>query len=182
MSVKSIWLLSLIATFTVTTSNDLPLKLAVKIPLDSRSANVHIDRASNSVHPFTVSYGGCQSPSSQHETHHIVSTVTDPGSDRLVWILPDDIPTDGCLSAWSAQHELVGRSEPLKVQKYSKPWMRKRHLHQGPRSSKRASIPMTNASGIDAEGPWFDGVELLKNKEVGAVSVKEAKAKSMSSD
>lgn len=39
---------------------------------------------------------------------------------------------------------------------------------------------MTNASGIDAEGPWFDGVELLKNKEIGAVSVKEAKARSMS--
>ena len=182
MSVKSIWLLSLIATFTNAISNDLPLQLAVKIPLDSRSANVHIYRASNFVHPFTVSYGGCQSLSSQHETHHILSTVPNQDSDRLVWILPDDIPTDGCLSAWSAQHELVGRSEPLQVHKYSKPWMRKRHLHQGSRSSKRASIPMTNASGIDAEGPWFDGVELLKNKEIGSVSVKEAKAKSMSDD
>ena len=180
MSVKSIWLLSLIMTFTIATSNDLPLRLAVKIPLDSRSANVHVHRVSDSVHPFTVSYGGCQSLNSQHETHHIVSTVTDQDSDRLVWILPDDIPTDGCLSAWSAQHELVGRSEPLRVHKYSKPWMRKRHLHKGPRLSKRTSIPMTNASGIDAEGPWFDGVELLKNKEIGAVSVKEAKARSMS--
>ena len=187
MSVKSIWLLSLIAictvaTCTVATSNDLPLKLAVKIPLDSRSANVHLYRVSHSVHPFTVSYGGCHSLSSQHETHHIVSTVTDQDSDRLVWILPDDIPTDGCLSAWSAQHELVGRSEPLKVHKHSKAWMRKRHLHQGSRLNKRDSIPMTNASGIDAEGPWFDGVELLKNKEIGNASAKEAKAKSMPND
>lgn len=38
---------------------------------------------------------------------------------------------------------------------------------------------MTNASGIDAEGPWFDGVEVLKEKEIGPVSVKQAKAKSM---
>ena len=180
INVKSIWLLSLVAAFTTAIPSNLPLKLAVKIPLDSQSANVHISRILDSVYPFTVSYGGCQSLSSQHEMHHIISTVTDQDSDRLVWILPENIPTDGCLSAWSAQHELVGRSEPLKVNKYSKPWMRKRQLHQGPRSSKRASIPMTNASGIDAEGPWFDGVELLKEKEIGTVSVKEAKAKSMS--
>ena len=180
MSVKCIWLLSLIATTTIATStNNLPLKLAVKIPLDSQSANVHIYRALDSVYPFTVSYGGCHSSTSKHEAHHIISTVTDKDSDRLVWILPDDIPTNGCLSAWSAQHKLVGRSEPLKVNKRSRLWIRKRELDQGTRLSKRASIPMTNASGIDAQGPWFDGVELLKEKEIGAVSVKEAKAKSM---
>ena len=184
MSVNYIWLLSLIATFTVATSPNsllnLPLKLAVKIPLDSQSANVHISRTSDSAYPFTVSYGGCHSSNSEHEAHHIISTVNDQDSDRLVWILPDDIPTDGCLSAWSAQHKLVGRSEPLQINKYGNPWLRKRRLNRGMKLSKRASIPMTNASGIDAEGPWFDGVELLKQKEIGTVSVKEAKAKSTS--
>jgi hypothetical protein len=57
--------------------------------------------------------------------------------------------------------------------------MKKRELDQGARLSKRASIPMTNVSGIDAQGPWFDGVEVLKEKEIGSVSVAEAKAKSM---
>lgn len=38
---------------------------------------------------------------------------------------------------------------------------------------------MGNVSGIDAQGPWFDGVEVLKEKEIGAVNVAEAKAKSM---
>ncbi len=38
---------------------------------------------------------------------------------------------------------------------------------------------MSNESGIDAQGPWFDGVEVLKEMEIGSVSVKEAKAKSM---
>ena len=180
MNVKCIWLLSLIGTFTIATSDNLPLKLAVKIPLDSQSANVHISRTSDSAYPFTVSYGGCHSSTSQHEAHHIISTVTDEVSDRLVWILPNDIPTNGCLSAWSAQHKLVGRSKPLNVNKLSRSWIKKRELDQGTRLSKRASIPMTNASGIDAQGPWFDGVELLKEKEIGTVSVKEAKAKSLS--
>lgn len=178
-SVNCIWLLSLIATFTIATSNNLPLKLSVKIPLDSQSANVHITSVDSSAYPFTVSYGGCHSATSQHEAHHTISTVIEQGSDRLVWILPEDVPTNGCLSAWSARHELVGRSEPLEVNKFSRPWIKKRELDRGTRLSKRASIPMTNASGIDAQGPWFDGVELLKQKEIGTVSVNEAKAKSM---
>ena len=37
---------------------------------------------------------------------------------------------------------------------------------------------MTNASGIDAQGPWFDGVEMLKEQEISAVNVKDAKLKS----
>jgi hypothetical protein len=36
---------------------------------------------------------------------------------------------------------------------------------------------MSNESGIDAEGPWFKGVELLQNKELGVVDVKKAKSK-----
>ena len=64
------------------------------------------------------------------------------------------------------------------MDKSSKQWAKKRDLDQGMRLSKRASIPMSNASGIDAQGPWFDGVEVLKEKEISAVNVKEAKAKS----
>lgn len=36
---------------------------------------------------------------------------------------------------------------------------------------------MDNSTGVDALGPWFDGVALLKNREPGAVDVKAAKAK-----
>ncbi|KAI4186681.1 MAG: hypothetical protein L6R41_003325 [Letrouitia leprolyta] len=43
--------------------------------------------------------------------------------------------------------------------------------------SKRASIPMTNASGIEANGPWFDGVEALKESEISTVDAAQAKAK-----
>lgn len=171
-------LLSLLGSFAVATTSDLPVKLEVKIALDSRSANVHLSEADLSAYPFTVTYGECHSSTAQHEAHQTLATVHEQGSDRLVWILPEDIYSSGCLSAWSARHELVGRSEHLTVSKHSRQWKKKRELDRGTRLSKRASIPMTNASGIDAEGPWFDGVELLKEKEVGAFSVKQAKAKS----
>lgn len=179
MNINCIWLLSLIIPLTIATSTNLPLKLSVKVPLDSQSANVHISSAAKSIYPFTVSYGGCHSSTSQREAHHTLSTVAEQDHDRLVWILPENLPTNGCLSAWSARHELVGRSEPLEVNKDSRPWIKKRELDQGRRLSKRASIPMSNESGIDAQGPWFDGVEVLKEMEIGSVSVKEAKAKSM---
>ena len=171
------WLLSLVALIT-TVQAQLPVRLEVKIGLNSRAANVHLSEVHHSLYPFTVTYGACHSSLSHREAHHNISHVSH-GHDRLVWILPDDISTGGCLSAWS-MHEslLIGRSEPLDVDKSSRQWAKKHDLDQGLRLSKRASIPMSNASGIDAQGPWFDGVEALKEKEISAVNVKEAKAKS----
>ena len=160
------------------TSVKLPINLEVKAALNSRAANIHISQAHHSLYPFTVTYGACHQLVSQHEQHHTISKVYDGSTNRLVWILPDDISNTGCLSAWSSRDELVGLSEPLQVNKYSRQWLKKRHLDLGRRLSKRASIPMNNASGIDAEGPWFDGVEALKAKEISAVNVVEAKAKS----
>lgn len=177
-----LWLLSIRTIATSTTSIDLPVKLEVNVALNSQSANVHVHvpEAQHSVYPFTVTYGECHYADGQYEAHHILSKVRGQGTDRLIWVLPNDIDTSGCLSAWSLRNELVGISEPLKVNKGSRQWLQKRHLDQRTRLSKRASIPMSNASGIDAEGPWFDGVELLKGKEISEVNVKEAKAKSTS--
>lgn len=182
LSISIFWLLSIRVLATSTTSIDLPVKLEVNVALNSQSANVHVyvSEVQHSVYPFTVTYGKCQNANTQFEAHHVISKVRDQGTDRLVWVLPDDIDTNGCLSAWSMRNELVGISEPLKVNKGSRQWLQKRHLDRRARLSKRASIPMSNASGIDAEGPWFDGVELLKGKEISEVNVKEAKAKSTS--
>ena len=177
LAIKSVFFGYLVSA-TFAASVDLPIKLEVKAALNSRSANVHISQAHHSVYPFTVTYGACHTLISQHEQHHTVSKVYDRSTDRLVWILPDDISNTGCLAAWSSQDELIGLSEPLQVNKFSRQWLKKRHLDLGTRLSKRASIPMTSASGIDAEGPWFDGVEALKEKEISAVNVAEAKAKS----
>ena len=178
MDFHCIWLLSLLTSQIAAAGTILPLHLSVKFPLDSQAANVHVSGSDYSADPFIVTYGGCHALTRPYEAHHIISKITKQSHDRLVWVLPEDIPENGCLSAWSAQHQLIGRSEPLEVNKYSRPWIKKRELNQGRRLSKRASIPMTNASGIDAQGPWFDGVELLKEKEIGSVDVAAAKAKS----
>lgn len=175
------WLLSICVVPAFSTI-DLPVKLEVNIALNSRSANVHVhvSEAQHSVYPFTIIYGECHYLNSQYDAHHMVSKVQGQGTHRLVWVLPEDIDTSGCLSAWSLRDELVGMSEPLTINKFSRQWIRKRQLDRRTRLSKRASIPMSNASGIDAEGPWFDGVEVLKGKEVSEVNVIEAKAKSTS--
>lgn len=155
------------------------MRLEVKLGLDSRLANIHLSEAHHSVYPFTVTYGPCHSSATQGDAHHTISQVHGPATDRLLWILPEDTSTSGCLSAWSSHDKLVGISETLEVNKFSRQWLRKRHLDSGSRLSRRSDIPMSNASGIDAEGPWFDGVELLKNKEISSMNVTEAKAKSM---
>ena len=171
-----VWGLLLFAIATV--SAVLPVRLEVKAALDSQSANVHLSPAHSSAYPYWVTYGSCHPSHSKREAHHTVSKVLHRDIERLVWVLPEDIDSSGCLSAWSLGDELIGRTERLTINKYSKQWLKKRQLDQGTRLGRRASIPMTSASGIDAEGPWFDGVEVLKEKEISAVNVKEAKAKS----
>ena len=171
------WGLLLFSIATV--SAVLPVRLEVKVTLDSQSANVHLSPAHSSAYPYWVTYGSCHPSHSKREAHHTVSKVLYRDIERLVWVLPENIDSSGCLSAWSPKDELIGRSERLTINKYSKQWLKKRQLDHGTRLSRRASIPMTNASGIDAEGPWFDGVEVLKENEISAVNVKEAKAKSL---
>ena len=156
---------------------ELPVKLELRTPLHSRSANIHLSRQGGSVYPFTVTYGACD-VKDNIETRHI-SKVQHRDVDRLVWILPDDIRSSGCLSAWSSQNELVGRSLRLEINKNTRQWLKKRFLEKGTRLGKRASIPMTNASGIEANGPWFDGVEALRGRETNAVNAAQAKTKRM---
>ena len=178
MYMNLMWPLVFLTTVAFALSPHLPVHLEIKVPLKSQSANVHLSVAEFFISPYTVTYGECHLSHTRAEAHHIVSEVPGKTIDRLVWILPSDISTGGCLSAWSTDGALVGRSEPLAVNKYSRQWLRKRQLDRGTRLSKRASIPMTSASGIDANGPWFDGVEALKEKEISTVNVREAKAKS----
>ncbi|KAL8952973.1 MAG: hypothetical protein Q9222_001149 [Ikaeria aurantiellina] len=169
--------LGVLGTITSATSTELPVKLEVKRLLNSRSANVHLSQHHESLYPFTVTYGGCHHAESQYDSHHTISKVHDHKADRLIWLLPEDVSSHGCLSAWSSQSELLGRSQPVEINKNTRQWIKKRHLDRGTKLSKRASIPMTNASGIDAEGPWFDGVEALKDKEIATVDATAAKAK-----
>lgn len=170
----------------------LPIRLETRTALSSRAANIHVsyDRAVDGLVEFT--YGSCAGPQdlrradSQSHHHvigrHLSSTAAAAAPHRLVWVIPEDAPAGGCISAWSSgagdddsEGVLLGRSEP---QALAPRRSRKRDVQA--RYEKRdsgSSVPMTSASGIDAWGPWFDGVELLQSKKLGAVDVDAAKSK-----
>ncbi|KAJ4288857.1 hypothetical protein N0V88_007187 [Collariella sp. IMI 366227] len=146
----------------------LPVRLETRSAVTSRLANVHLNVDSSVDGPVTVTYGSCTAGSLQDAHHALGQTdANKSNSTRLVWVLPEDTESGGCLSAWDSAGGLVGRSKPQTIQNFQKR-----------RAEKRAaSIGMDSSNGIDALGPWFDGVAQLKNKQPGPVDVKAAKSK-----
>jgi hypothetical protein len=144
------------------------LEIVAKDVTAPNVVNIHVKHASPITTDLVFTYGKCDSVSLD-DAHHLIAKVHGDditGDDtRLVWVVPDDVFSGGCVSAWEQKH-IVGQSAPLSLASI---------IHAG--LSKRDMIPMTNDSGIDAEGPWFNGVTLLKNKEIGAVDAKKAKSK-----
>ncbi|KAL3461640.1 hypothetical protein BJX64DRAFT_289053 [Aspergillus heterothallicus] len=142
---------------------------------DSNVANVYLDypaavAANIGAHVFN--YGDCGSSRSgdAYDTLAQVSADAAPGiHSRLVWVILEDTPSGGCISAWGGAGDfLLGRSAAINLEQVHKNTL-----------GKRDRIAMNNESGIDAEGPWFNGVALLRNKEIGLVDVEKAKKKSI---
>lgn len=159
-----------------------PVRLETRTKLNSRAANIRVffDKLVEGV--IDVSYGSCMDRR-QADSHHAVvgRHLPSTAAQRLVWVIPDDAFSGGCLSAWSEDGSLLGRSEP---QHLASQRSRKRGVEEiqkrsalKKRDSGDDSIPMNNATGIDAWGPWFDGVELLQSKNLSAVDVSAAKSK-----
>src|SRR6266516_1303617 len=125
-------LLVVLATLLVATAKSLSVTLETRRPLDSRLANIHVAYSHSSPSEVLFTYGSCSSLSPL-AAHHQVARSTDLHHDRLVWRIPENAPVEGCLSAWNAEGELVGRSEP-------------QHLRLRRRRVKRAySVPMDNS-------------------------------------
>lgn len=144
----------------------------IRVPsaVDSALSNVHVDYLQDVKDLHTFTYGTCDATNSSGSEIFTSSgaNVTDHGNQRFVWVTSDNDQSGGCISVWKqGSNELLGRSNPIEFT----------GSHPNVKRDGN-SIAMTNASGIDAEGPWFDGVKLLKNKEIGAVDVKAAKCKS----
>ncbi|RYP92463.1 hypothetical protein DL770_001409 [Monosporascus sp. CRB-9-2] len=142
----------------------LPVRLETRSEINSRLANIHVSFDSRFRDDVTYTYGLCDGLR-RHEAHHVVGQSTDTKDLRLVWILPENAMSHGCISAWDSQGSLVGRSEPQPIRTRS---LKKR----GP-----YSIQMTNETGIETLGPWFNGVALLESKNLSAVDVEAAKSK-----
>ena len=160
---------ALVLPFVLAASASLPVSLHLKRAVDSGLANIHVSFDKPIFSEITYTYGPCQAKS-PGEAHHLVGRSTSCDHDRLLWKVPEYVPTGHCLSAWEGQ-SLVGRSAPVAIAPSAKTARRRLRKRQD------FSIAMDNSSGIDAEGPWFDGVTLLKDKEISAVNVDEAKSK-----
>ncbi|KAK3326101.1 flavin-containing amine oxidoreductase-domain containing protein [Apodospora peruviana] len=156
-------------------SEGLPLRVETRRSLNSRLSNVHIEHREHVQGPISYTYGSCES-SNHQEAHHSIGQSTSSSHDRLVWVIPEDVYSGGCISAWrDSTGRLLGRSEK---QHFDFQTMEKR------RTLKRStpgsnSIAMTAANGIDAWGPWFDGVKLLKDTEIKPVDAAAAKKKNI---
>lgn len=152
------------------------IQLETRTALDTGIANIHIEVLTPSDHPIDVNYGSCD-PSSSAETHHNIATrVQASRSSRLVWRVPEGSPSNGCLTAWDSETQvLIAKSS---VQNFKPKHKRslKQYLN---RRDTPVSIKMDNSSGIDSTGPWFDGVAYLKGRNVSQVDVQAAKSKSI---
>ncbi|KAG0639934.1 flavin-containing amine oxidoreductase-domain containing protein [Tuber brumale] len=147
-----------------------PIGLEVRTAIDTGVANVHLIRRSPVSGGVVYTYGSCSSFSSQDCHHFVSSTPLGTDADRLLWKVPEDAPPDGCISAWGMNGGgLLGRSLPLDV----RAGLKRRNLAR----REINPIEMDNSSGIDTSGPWFDGVKLLKDKEVPPIVIEELKKK-----
>ncbi|KAK3328113.1 flavin-containing amine oxidoreductase-domain containing protein [Cercophora scortea] len=158
----------------------LPLKVETRIALNSRLSNIHVEHLAPVDGPVSFTYGSCHA-SHEADSHHSIGRSTSASHDRLVWVIPEGVYTGGCISAWIISTGLlVGRSEQ---QHFDFKVMRmRRDAKLGKRSGAKCAtrgIPMNTANGIDAWGPWFDGVKLLKDKEISPVDVAAAKKKNI---
>lgn len=146
-------------------STSFPVRVETKAKLESRLANVYVQIIGEVDAPIRYTYGHCSDDSS-HYAQSVIGESSNENTSRLVWIIPEDISNGGCISAWNSHGVLVGRSAQI--------WttLKRRLNKRGPHS-----IHMDASNGIDTWGPWFDGVELLKNKNLDAIDAAEAKAK-----
>ncbi|KAG6041520.1 hypothetical protein E4U41_003823 [Claviceps citrina] len=149
-------------------ADSLPLRVEFQEELDSQLANIHVYNAHHVPGVVAFTYGSCASTSRQGSHHEIASAEVETGEVRLVWVIPADVPSHGCVSAWNGSGELVGRS-------------RAQNLHAVKRQIVRRAavkpIAMNQSNGFDPLGAWFDGIKFVSQREPGVVDVRAAKAK-----
>lgn len=163
---------------TESTQSSLPLRLETRSPLNSRLANVHVDYDGPAEDLINFTYGPCNSKS-EHNADHIVVRNSHGKPHRLVWIIPKDVSSGGCVSGWSESGKLLGRSSEQYFHHGAlQRDIGKRDASKQPRIKRgQHSIPMNNETGIDVWGPWFDGVAALEDKNLSAVDEETAKSR-----
>ncbi|KAF5261569.1 hypothetical protein FOXYS1_7740 [Fusarium oxysporum] len=148
-------------------ASSLPVQLHTRGAPTSHLTNIYVKFDQVSEGPVSFTYGLCNSKS-RSESHYTIAVTENKGVSRLVWIIPDNSHDNGCISAWTEDNVLVGRSEPQRLHR-----VRRRNVQ------KRATDPilMNAENGIDTLGPWFDGVEHLSKTGLSALDADAAKEK-----
>ena len=138
-----------------------------------RLRNVHITYHYPLDGELSIHYGPCDA-ASREESHHILGRTHVGDHEfakrheahphqrptRFVWLPHSNIIPGGCLHAFSGD-VLVGRSTAVTIQ-------------------RRRECRWTAAADImEAEGPWFDSVTYLKEKEPDDVFVSGAKSQTI---
>ncbi|KAF2085671.1 hypothetical protein K490DRAFT_75051 [Saccharata proteae CBS 121410] len=135
--------------------------------------NVHVSYSRPIDGELSIYYGSCQSMTFK-DAHHRVGKIhvgvhplaprhtgwKDNRPSKFVWLPPSDTPSGGCLHAFVGE-TWVGSSEEYQIKK------------------RKARRSIAFADIADAEGPWFDGVEYLKEKEPSETFVAQSKSKTV---
>jgi monoamine oxidase len=166
-------------------ASSLPIQLQTRGAPTSHLTNIYVKFDQASEGPLFFTYGLCNSKS-RSESHYTIAVTESKSVSRLVWIIPDDSHDNGCISAWTNDNVLVGRSEPQKLHRVRRRNIQKRATGESssfPCSSKADSkagtgpILMDDDNGIDTLGPWFDGVEHLSKTGLSVLDADAAKEK-----
>lgn len=169
--------LALLALSSTVTTTVLPRSASVDFlgPFDVEASgvhNIHIAYNNPLDGDFSIHYGECTSSESSIRKHHQVGSTnigkrafakrnlewTDSRPERFVWVVPSKVPDRGCLHAYLNGEEIVGMSQPINIM------------------TKRSRRSVEIADYVDTEGPWFDGVQYISEKEPDEVFVAKAKS------
>ncbi|KAK4164276.1 putative L-amino-acid oxidase [Cladorrhinum sp. PSN259] len=164
-------------TVAASIAHSLPLQIETRAPLTSRVSNIHVAFLEPVEGSIDFTYGSCDQ---QHviDSHHLIANAPSATYNRLVWVVPKDMYSDGCISAWDHNTGLLlGRSDKQHFD--FELIQQRRNLRLSRRNNDPNSISMDNSTGVDVWGPWFDGVELLRNSECSPIDAETAKRKNI---
>lgn len=115
------WIVPLVAGAAAVAAapSGLPVKLETRSEIRSRVANVHVEYERDIEGSVAFTYGSCSSKK-REDVHHTILEADAGDNHRLVWVVPEDAESDGCIQAWSEDGSLVGRSEPQNLRHHWK--------------------------------------------------------------
>ncbi|CAG1974172.1 unnamed protein product [Fusarium graminearum] len=148
-------------------ASSLPIQLETREPLTSHIANIHVRFNKPTQGSLSFTYGPCDTKSIS-EAHHTIAETDSKSVSRLAWVIPANTNDNGCISAWTNDGALAGRSEPQKLHRIRR---------RAPQKRGKDSILMTEENGFDVLGPWFDGVAHLTKTGTSFVDEDAVKSK-----